>query len=53
MDQVELKSLLDELIARWESEVVEFKLASRMIILKARKRPAVITIRSWPKPWRN
>ena len=29
MDQVELKSLLDELIARWESEVVEFKQASR------------------------
>lgn len=28
MDQVELKSLLDELIARWESEVVEFKQAS-------------------------
>ena len=27
MDQVELKSLLDELIARWECEVVEFKQA--------------------------
>lgn len=28
MDQAELKSLLDELIARWENEVVEFKQAS-------------------------
>lgn len=53
MDQKALTTLLDELIATWENEVVEFKLASRMIILKARKRPAVIAIRSWPKPWRN
>ena len=29
MDQVELKSLLDELIARWEGEVVEFKQADK------------------------
>jgi ATP-dependent DNA helicase RecG len=28
MDEAELKSLLDELIARWENEVVEFKQAS-------------------------
>ena len=29
MDQAELKSLLDELIARWEGEVVEFKQADK------------------------
>ena len=29
MDQVELKSLLDELIARWDGEVVEFKQADK------------------------